>query len=99
MNHDEIADIARRLNSEILQPLKDAFVGKDEIILLSAGWFRGHRTERQRSRLSKRQLVETMLHLFNSNEFRRSGRYLLSWHRWIFHSNIHRETCDILRLM
>jgi MoxR-like ATPase len=32
MNHDEIADIARRLDSEILQPLKDAFVGKDEII-------------------------------------------------------------------
>lgn len=32
MNHDEIADIARRLESEILQPLKNSFVGKGEII-------------------------------------------------------------------
>lgn len=32
MNHDEIADIARRLDAEILQPLKQSFVGKDEII-------------------------------------------------------------------
>jgi MoxR-like ATPase len=32
MNHDAIADLARRLDGEVLQPLKHAFVGKDEII-------------------------------------------------------------------
>ena len=32
MHHDIIADLARRLDSEVLQPLKNAYVGKDEII-------------------------------------------------------------------
>lgn len=32
MNHEAIADLARRLDTEVLQPLKNAFVGKDEII-------------------------------------------------------------------
>lgn len=32
MNHEVIADLARRLDSEVLLPLKNAFVGKDEII-------------------------------------------------------------------
>ena len=32
MNPDPITDLARRLNDEVLAPLKQAFVGKDEII-------------------------------------------------------------------